>query len=59
MALSPHVPGTGCWFECGSTDAADLHGQLLVPATEIPGVGRFAVFTDPSGAAPAAIRRTA
>ena len=29
-------------------------GQVRVPAKDIPGVGRFGVFTDPQGAAIAA-----
>ncbi|MBD3221889.1 hypothetical protein GF314_11670 [bacterium] len=31
--------------------ATGLGGQVLVPATDIPGVGRFAAIMDPSGAA--------
>ena len=34
-----------------SKKAADLGGTVMVPATEIPGTGRFAVLVDPQGAA--------
>lgn len=32
------------------TKAGELGGQVLLPATDIPNVGRFAVLQDPSGA---------
>jgi predicted enzyme related to lactoylglutathione lyase len=38
--------------------ATDLGARILVPATDISGVGRFAVFADPAGATLAIIRLT-
>ena len=35
--------------------AVELGGKLLVPATDIPGVGRFCVVQDPQGATISAI----
>ena len=35
--------------------ASDLGGNIIVPATDIPGTGRFGVITDPTGAAIAMI----
>ncbi|HEY2748054.1 MAG TPA: VOC family protein [Polyangia bacterium] len=34
----------------GATMARELGGQMLVPPTDIPQIGRFAVFADPTGA---------
>jgi len=33
-----------------ATQAKKLGGEILVPPTDIPGVGRFAVIQDPQGA---------
>ena len=33
-----------------SEKAASLGGQVCVPPTDIPNIGRFAVITDPQGA---------
>lgn len=38
--------------------ARELGGQVLVPGTDIPNVGRFAVLTDPQGACIAVMRPT-
>ena len=35
--------------------AAEIGGNIVVPATDIPGTGRFGVITDPTGAAIAMI----
>lgn len=35
--------------EDASARAADLGGSVLLPATEIPGTGRFAILDDPAG----------
>jgi uncharacterized protein len=61
MALTPdmtarHVPPN--WIAYVSTPDADetlkqvasLGGHVIVPATDIPNVGRFGVFSDPQGA---------
>ena len=32
-------------------EAAEAGGQIVVPATNIPGTGRFAILRDPAGAA--------
>ena len=42
--------------DAGATDAASRGGQVKVPPTEIPGVGRFAVIQDPQGAVCSIIR---
>jgi predicted enzyme related to lactoylglutathione lyase len=39
--------------------AGQLGGQICVPPTDIPNVGRFAVIADPQGAAFALIQMTA
>jgi hypothetical protein len=33
-----------------ATMAKELGGQMFVPPTDIPNVGRFSVFADPTGA---------
>ena len=48
-------PSWGVYFEVGDCDASasrakDLGGQIVVPPTDIPGVGRFSVLQDPQGA---------
>lgn len=45
-----------CYFEVANCDATykkieSLKGKGLMPATEVQGVGRFAMFMDPQGAA--------
>jgi uncharacterized protein len=44
--------------DCDATAAKVRHlgGQVLSPPTDIPGIGRFAVFADPVGAAIAVIK---
>ncbi len=37
------------------TKATEIGGNIIVPATDIPGTGRFGVITDPTGAAIAMI----
>ncbi|MEV7012622.1 VOC family protein [Streptosporangium sp. NPDC051022] len=46
--------------DCDTTVAlaGELGGTVVVPATDIPGVGRFAIFADPNGARFAAITST-
>jgi hypothetical protein len=39
--------------------AGQLGGQICVPPTDIPNVGRFAVIADPQGAAFSLIQMTA
>ncbi len=60
MALSPEMPAAGAtrwqpYFEVADCDAAIAAvtangGTVLVPASDIPGVGRFAEVLDPDGA---------
>ena len=58
MALPPGAPAPSHWlayFAVDNCDAAaakakSLGAQECVPPTDIPGSGRFAVFTDPQGA---------
>jgi len=53
---------TGCPYvmvgDCAATagKVGSLGGQVIVPATDIPGVGQFSVFADPTGAVLAVIR---
>ena len=46
--------------DCNASAAkvTELGGNILVPPTDVPNVGRFAVFTDPAGAALAIIKLT-
>jgi predicted enzyme related to lactoylglutathione lyase len=53
-------PHWGCYVtvddvEACAAGAARLGGQVLVPPTEIPDVGRFCVIQDPQGAVISAI----
>lgn len=50
----PYVMVTDC--DGGAGRVGGLGGSLLVPPTDIPGVGRFAVFRDPAGAGLAIIQ---
>jgi len=58
MQLPPGVGGPPRWLPAvwvedvdAGTAAAGTHGATVqVPASDIPGVGRYAVFTDPQGA---------
>ena len=45
----PYVAVAAC--DATADKARSLGGQVLSPPTDIPGVGRFAVFADPVGAA--------
>ncbi len=55
----PEMPAPPHWISYVSVDdvdasaakAAELGGSVVVPPTDIPNVGRFAVIKDPSGAA--------
>ena len=44
--------------DCNESAAkvTQLGGNILVPPTDVPNVGRFAVFTDPAGACLAIIK---
>jgi len=44
--------------DAAAARAESLGGKLLMPAMDIPGVGRFAVLFDPQGAEFAVIRLT-
>ena len=56
--LMPGAPPMSCWASFISVDDVDATaakvsahgGRLHVPPSDIPGVGRFAVFADPAGA---------
>ena len=61
MPLSPEMAATGAttrwqpYFEVADCDAAAAAvtangGTVVVPASDVPGVGRFAVALDPDGA---------
>ena len=69
MPLSPEMAAAGAttrwvpYFEVGDCDAAAAAvtangGTMIVPASDIPGVGRFAVALDPDGAQFAVIAST-
>ena len=61
MAMPKEVPAQvpshwGPYFEVASADATvkkaqSLGGKVLMPAQDVPNVGRFATLTDPQGAA--------
>jgi predicted enzyme related to lactoylglutathione lyase len=64
MAISPEMgpvpPNWLSYVSVPNIDAtakkvSELGGKVCVPPTDIPGIGRFAVFQDPAGAAIAAI----
>ena len=59
MAIPPFAPATGpCWGAYVTVDDVDaaaakvreLGGDVIVPLTDIPEVGRFCVIKDPQGA---------
>ena len=65
--MMPMPPGVGApahwlvYFAAPDVDAnvakaKSLGGQTMVPPTDIPGVGRFAVLADPQGAAFAVVK---
>ena len=65
MAIPDNAKGTppnwGQYVTVGDVDAvaqqvSQLGGTVLVPPTDIPGVGRFILFQDPQGAALSAIQ---
>ncbi len=52
---APMPPAWGCYVTVSSVDetmakCAALGGKTLVPAMDVPGVGRMAVLQDPQGA---------
>lgn len=56
MAMKDVPPNWCVYFSVKNTDTivkqvGELGGKVIVPATDIPNVGRFAVFMDPQGAA--------
>ena len=57
-----HIPPNwGVYFAVADTDATvakatSLGGKTITPATEVPGVGRFAILQDPQGAVFAVIK---
>ncbi len=59
MAIPPGAPPASAWLpyvfvaevDADATKAAELGAQIVMPPTDIPGVGRFAVILDPTGAA--------
>jgi predicted enzyme related to lactoylglutathione lyase len=64
MAIPPQAQGCpphwGCYVTVADADASarkaeSLGAKILVPPTDIPGVGRFFVLQDPQGAVLAAI----
>jgi len=64
MGISPEMgpvpPHWLAYFAVGDCDesvaeAIMLGGQVMVPPTDVPGVGRYAILTDPQGAAFAVI----
>ena len=59
MAVPAHAPGMPpCWgayvtvddVDAAAGKAGELGGDVVVPLTDIPGVGRFCVIRDPQGA---------
>ena len=51
----PMPPAWGCYVTVTDTDAivaqtTALGGKVMVPAMDVPGVGRMAVIADPQGA---------
>jgi len=59
--MGPMPPNWLLYFSVEDADAAvqkatELGAQVMRPAEEIPGVGRFAILTDPQGAAFAVIK---
>lgn len=65
MQLTPEMahipPNWGVYFAVADTDATvaratSLGGKTITPATEVPGVGRFAILQDPQGAVFAVIK---
>ena len=58
MSLPPDVPSPSHWLayfavedcDASAAKAVSLGATLCMPPTDVPGNGRFAVFTDPQGA---------
>ena len=58
MAMPPQAQGPCAWLTYVAVEdvdrtakkITDLEGSLVVPPTDIPGIGRFAVGADPNGA---------
>ncbi len=67
MAISPEQRGMPSHWQiyasvgnCDETlaNAAEMGARILVPGQDVPGVGRFGVIADPTGAAIAVIQLT-
>jgi predicted enzyme related to lactoylglutathione lyase len=66
MPKPPGIGGPSYWMVYFGSDDVDASARLAlslgatqyVPPTDIPGVGRFAVLSDPQGAAFAIVRFT-
>ena len=64
MPMPPGMTAPSHWMVYFGVDDVDatarlaqsLGGRQYVPPTDIPGVGRFAVLSDPQGAAFAVVR---
>ena len=50
----PYVTVADC--EASAARVTELGGKVIVPPTDVPEVGKFAVFCDPGGAALAIIQ---
>ena len=55
LGSPPMPPAWGTYVTVDNVDesckqAAELGGKLIVPPSDVPGVGRFAVIQDPQGA---------
>ena len=55
LGAPPMPPAWGTYVTVDNVDesckqAAELGGKLIVPPSDVPGVGRFAVIQDPQGA---------
>ena len=62
--MGPVPPNWGVYFQVADCDASvakatGLGAKVIVPATDIPNVGRFAVLLDPQGAAFAILKISA
>jgi predicted enzyme related to lactoylglutathione lyase len=66
MPMPPGVNAPAHWLiyfasadvDATTAKAGELGGKAIVPATDIPGVGRFAVIADPQGAVFAVVKFT-
>ena len=60
QGVPPNWTGYICVDDCDAAaqKTTSLAGQVLNPPTDIPGVGRFAIITDPHGAVTAIMKPT-